>query len=696
MLKGNKKKKSPWIPPPGRTRHLSKITDKTKSANSTTSMYMTAHDMKGLDDETFDLGSLCSLASSGNSQGDKKVHLRSIKGELKIFHVHFRSLKRMSLFLNKYFITHKIENITLRDLNEKIDESVREIVFELDDLEFSVALVENNMDPQSKSEEYLRLVKTEENLLSKILDCYSKGVTIFEAVIQTHSVEDFNVMQQHQEALQKQLQSSEKKCASQNAMIKDFQRRLSILQGKTSTIESYKSNLEGTRAELQKQLAYKEAQIKYLSTELTKQVSNQHESRDHEELLEIIEKIKKNNQAEKTALKKAVKLQKSRTEDAKEAIEKLTRDLKERDKIMFSLASQRDQLKVQLTLAKNTSIEGKTEKHAMEIQNMKLQKELLANEASYKVQLKEMEDRLKEKTEQLRKAEQDNLNLQKELEKSIKTLEASTNKIKNLNSNADGFLQSQGDGKQNNTLDEVKNLITILKDTKDYFNNMKTNSIYTSAIEDETVPHGNTASDKNILNAVDEVKSHLLDLKNKWDSSAKPSENLELEQKFKDLQQIYEESSKQNEMLKKEIKQLKTSKFHTMPHLRSNESTSTYENDFATRSLQLELKLKTEENWRIKQREKDLEGQLEEVRQKLQREEMENIRLHKIEEDLKVKRNELSLLELKKEEESEKMRRKMGELQESLDKVTTDHTILKRYVEALRTSYVNVFGDSGK
>ncbi|GBM11383.1 hypothetical protein AVEN_249131-3 [Araneus ventricosus] len=75
--------------------------------------------------------------------------------------------------------------------------------------------------------------------------------------------------EEDQIALLNQLRESEQRCISQCAVVKDLERRLSIIQGKANTMESYKSTLEDTRTELQKQLSYKEAQIQYLTAELS-------------------------------------------------------------------------------------------------------------------------------------------------------------------------------------------------------------------------------------------------------------------------------------------------------------------------------------------------------------------------------------------------------------------------------------------
>ncbi|KFM66668.1 hypothetical protein X975_20278, partial [Stegodyphus mimosarum] len=92
---------------------------------------------------------------------------------------------------------------------------------------------------------------------------------------------------------------------SQEAIIKDLERRISVFQSKNSALESYKATLEEARSELQKQLSHKETQIKYFTNELA-QISKKKDNAGNERLIEIIEEIQVKAQDEKTALKKAV------------------------------------------------------------------------------------------------------------------------------------------------------------------------------------------------------------------------------------------------------------------------------------------------------------------------------------------------------------------------------------------------------
>ncbi|CAL1293564.1 unnamed protein product [Larinioides sclopetarius] len=356
-----KSKKAPWIPPPGKSQHSIKTTAKTKvEGSSTAEPCHPTTEMHSLEEDRFEEASLSSTSSFNRDPPDVNAHLHSIKQEIQLLTTHFISLKQISHFLVGIFNTFETEDETIKNLLTKILDEVKEFIFNLDDLEYSVTLVGNTISQEDRITEFQKVIKLKENLLSKLLGCYSNIITIYQTYIQKQSSARMSKNEEEQITLLNQLRDSEQRCISQSAVIKDLERRLSIIQGKANTMESYKSTLEDTRTELQKQLSYKEAQIQYLTTELS-QLSTKEKIDDNDRLLEIIEEIKKNAQAEKTALKKALKVQKSRAEKLEKLHAKSEKELEEKEKMLLDIAAQRDQLKLHLTVANNNIIEGKNQ-----------------------------------------------------------------------------------------------------------------------------------------------------------------------------------------------------------------------------------------------------------------------------------------------------------------------------------------------
>ncbi|GFY39278.1 tigger transposable element-derived protein 4 [Trichonephila inaurata madagascariensis] len=628
-------------------------------------------ELKNMEGDFSDTASFSSI-SSDKKPCELNANLQSIKQEVKLLNTHFASMKQIAQFLEGITTTFGIEGETIEGLLRRILDATKEFVFSSGDLEYGLTLVENTISPNKKTEEYLKVLKLKENMLSKMLGCYSTIVTIFQTLTQKRSSEFMSKTEKNQDLLRQQL------------------------KGKTNTMESYKSTLEETRAELVKQLSYKETQIQYLNAELNK-LSNNKNNDKKDELLEIIEHIKNNALAEKTALKKALKVQRLQSEKAEQSLLKSEKELKEKEKMLFDIAAQRDQLKLHLTIANNSIIEGKNQVEEIRHQNLKLQNELSEKEVNFKKELQRLTESLNEKSSLLDNSVKDKIKLEKKVIDVTADVELARKELKTLKSKlSDPNILSHNLGVENhgNALVDVKQLILLLQSTQEQLKNIKSSP--TSWAGGDNLHNENSADQvhKILLKAVEEIKQHLLELKNYCSNDLKENKKSELEIKLKELQKSFSACSKENEALKAEIEELKISKSYD-PVRRQNENYSRMtENDLSVKTLQMELKMKNEENWRLKQREKDLERQLEEVKDKLQKKEIENFKLFSLEEELKSRKNELALLEKKKEEESDRLLNRIKELQNALDEITGEHERLKRYVQDLRSSYLNVFGST--
>ncbi|GIY88908.1 uncharacterized protein CDAR_108211 [Caerostris darwini] len=649
-------------------------------------------DPKNMEGDILDVASLSSFSEDGPQE--LNIHLRSIKHEMKILITHFVSLKKISQFLVGIFGMSEIEDDTINNLLSKTLDEVKEFIFDFDDLEYSVTLVENTTSEVKKIEECQKVVKLKENLLSKLLGCYANIATIFQTISQKQSSNQMSKAQKDQDILQKQLQESEKKRQSQEAIIKDLENKLSILQGKVNTLESYKSTLEDEKKELESQLSLTQFEMQQYMSEI--QMAAEYISEIHKGKFPEIEAIKENAQAEKTALKKALKIKKQRIEKSEQLLEKLGKELKDKEKMLLDIATQRDKLKLHLTVANNSIIEGKNQAEEMKHQNLKLQNELSEKENELKRQLQEMSLSVIEKTAQLN----DSLQVKEKLEKSLAVmendLEVSKNEIKSLRSKyADANILSQNCDNLK-TLEDVRQLTSLLQSTQEYLKNIKSSPTHfkMGGGDAEVIENRSDMLSQNLLEAIEEVKEHLIDLKNQCSSFTKKDDrNPELETKLKEFQEKFVACSKEKDALMIEVEEMKNSRLHN-PSGQQNDNMYFPENDFSVKTLQVELRLKNEENWRLKQREKDLVHQLEEVKEKLQKKEIENVRLFSLEEELITRKNEIHLLERKKEEESERLLNRIKDLQKTLDETTTEYERLKHYVQDIRSSYLNVFGSS--
>ncbi|GBM11381.1 hypothetical protein AVEN_249130-1, partial [Araneus ventricosus] len=102
-------------------------------------------DMHSMEEDRFDVASLSSVSSFNKDPPDINAHLHSIKREIQLLTTHFVSLKQISQFLVGIFNMFETEDETIKNLLTKTLDEVKEFIFNLDDLEYSVTLVGNGI-----------------------------------------------------------------------------------------------------------------------------------------------------------------------------------------------------------------------------------------------------------------------------------------------------------------------------------------------------------------------------------------------------------------------------------------------------------------------------------------------------------------------------------------------------------------------
>ncbi|KFM66667.1 hypothetical protein X975_20277, partial [Stegodyphus mimosarum] len=152
-----------------------------------------------------DLVSLDSNAFSDEVQSISDIHLRSVKQDMTLLKVHFISLKTSSHFLHRFCYILAGEESSVRDLLNKVDESVKEFPFVFEDLECSLTLVENELNESRRKDEFNKLITNKDYLLSKILETYAKLVTCLETSLGKQNIADLSKLETELEYLKKTL-----------------------------------------------------------------------------------------------------------------------------------------------------------------------------------------------------------------------------------------------------------------------------------------------------------------------------------------------------------------------------------------------------------------------------------------------------------------------------------------------------------
>ncbi|XP_042895864.1 putative leucine-rich repeat-containing protein DDB_G0290503 isoform X3 [Parasteatoda tepidariorum] len=683
-----KQKKVHWIPP-GRTSKDYVPSKENKSKNSSAAIERLYS--KG---DSKEIESVSLNASSDESKDDSSIYLNDIKQQHRVLNLYYMSLRPVLQKHKRLIGNLNIQDDTIQELVSKVETELNNLFGSLEDLEFSISLFENALSESSHSGSLTQIIKTKDNLLKKLFDCYHDILHSFLVALEELNSRDTKELEKERDDFLKQYQAQEKKYRSQAAVVKDLERQLSILQGKYRAVEGYNTTLEDTKAEFQKMIHHKDVQIKNLTSELTKLSLKG----DDTKWIELLEEIEIKHETEKQALKKAMKAQKLAqklyNEDRKHQLKALEEEKEKKGKMLVNLADERDKLRVQMAMINNELVCARNSIEEIKSQNLKLQNKLSECEIDFRNQLQRESEVLKK---QLQEKEDNELKLKNTIKHLEEELSSTIKESEILKSRHDSIkaslLQAQNENSVDKVFDEVRSLTSLLQDTKEQFQNFKTPAAFSAGDNSKNEKNPDI---ENVVAMLQDMRREMLEIKrhdvprNQQDKSNES----ELLTKLEELRQELKATSEENLALKKQLKEMENSSTFSQYALDENYSTNDLESKFLTRDLKLQLALKSEEIQKYKQQKKNLESQLEEIKDKLHKKEMETIRLYSLEDELRSKKLELSLLEQRKQEESEKLLKRTKDLQEALDESTTKNELLSRHIDMLKVSLYNVFGES--
>ncbi|XP_071038704.1 outer dense fiber protein 2 isoform X2 [Parasteatoda tepidariorum] len=672
------------------TMHFSKLNvtyDVEKSKNSSAAIERLYS--KG---DSKEIESVSLNASSDESKDDSSIYLNDIKQQHRVLNLYYMSLRPVLQKHKRLIGNLNIQDDTIQELVSKVETELNNLFGSLEDLEFSISLFENALSESSHSGSLTQIIKTKDNLLKKLFDCYHDILHSFLVALEELNSRDTKELEKERDDFLKQYQAQEKKYRSQAAVVKDLERQLSILQGKYRAVEGYNTTLEDTKAEFQKMIHHKDVQIKNLTSELTKLSLKG----DDTKWIELLEEIEIKHETEKQALKKAMKAQKLAqklyNEDRKHQLKALEEEKEKKGKMLVNLADERDKLRVQMAMINNELVCARNSIEEIKSQNLKLQNKLSECEIDFRNQLQRESEVLKK---QLQEKEDNELKLKNTIKHLEEELSSTIKESEILKSRHDSIkaslLQAQNENSVDKVFDEVRSLTSLLQDTKEQFQNFKTPAAFSAGDNSKNEKNPDI---ENVVAMLQDMRREMLEIKrhdvprNQQDKSNES----ELLTKLEELRQELKATSEENLALKKQLKEMENSSTFSQYALDENYSTNDLESKFLTRDLKLALK--SEEIQKYKQQKKNLESQLEEIKDKLHKKEMETIRLYSLEDELRSKKLELSLLEQRKQEESEKLLKRTKDLQEALDESTTKNELLSRHIDMLKVSLYNVFGES--
>ncbi|VDI53027.1 outer dense fiber protein 2 [Mytilus galloprovincialis] len=552
------------------------------------------------------------------------------------------------------------------------------------------------------SSDSTRLSRHKDLLMEKMADFEATNKALRRILREQHEYEAAAIrLGEQRDVLLKKLADSDRRNERIHIELEDRDRHIRELRGQISaqreevaTLSGLQHSIEQTRAHLQKQLRQKEADCNRMAVQVrTVESSRAQDKIEIEHLTEMLAKAKDKAERDKEALKKATRVQKQRATKSHDALEQLNSQLLEKDAHHEELRSQLEQI------------------HPRYDKVCKEKSQILAENSALKTAFQSFMERYEEKTEISRrlgevealmdrvehssKSHTDTIVVElREKQQEVAYLKADNEKLKSSIATIEAkfrqadeeLVQLRGNLKQyENLVEEYKSQVKVrlhqrLQELEPLPEMLKSSELrlYESQERMNIYEKKNGESTKLIseLTAkVEHVTEQMDQMRNKWHDSQ--DENKLLGTKVDALERKLRDSEDHNRDMSTNIAKRDEALHQT--NLRLEEKVR--ENAGLTRQLENALT--------------DLRRQSENVRDKQgQKERTYQARITDLESQLSQARAEIAKVRREKEESERKFNSRLYDIKDRLEQSHSTNRSMQNYVQFLKNSYANVFGDS--
>ncbi|KAK3587189.1 hypothetical protein CHS0354_016885 [Potamilus streckersoni] len=530
-----------------------------------------------------------------------------------------------------------------------------------------------------------RLSKQKDMLLEKLADFDATNRTLRRLLRSQHKQEAAALqLSEQRDILMRKLADTDGanerlrlELIDKDRMITDLRCQLGSQKEKIIAMSGMQEAQENTRAHLQKQLRTKEADCNRMAVQIrTLESENAHHKIELEHLKELVAAAKEKADRDKEALKKATRVQKERATRSEDALEQMKVQILERDCRMEDMRSELEQLSAKYDRITKERSQISAENAALNTRLEELESLLDRVDQSSKSQVDELVGKLHEKTGDLSEVKLEN----DRLRSSIATIET---KFKQAD---EELLQLRAN------LKHYENLI------EEYKEQVK-NRLHHRLQELEPLPELLKSSELRLHETEDKVLSY--DRKNAENTKL----IAELTAKIEHVTQALEQTKEKCHNAQDEQRNMASRCDSLERRLRDSEdknremmaTLSKREENMHQNSLRLEEK--SRENASLT---RQLENALTDMRRlqdqnrdaASQKERAMQTRIMDLESQLSQTRAEIARVKREKEENERKFNSRLYDLKDRLEQSHSTNRSMQNYVQFLKNSYANVFGDS--
>ncbi|XP_052092017.1 outer dense fiber protein 2-like isoform X5 [Mytilus californianus] len=727
----------PWVPAPAKSSRSQKVTwqgpthrleinNPTRVEDLSTDEEEQVHDqMRGYEKKIDSLMTEVGTLKNEKSKGKRRVELQHTYKELEdkedmleaSKHVMAEQSRELDKTMDELTLTER-ENRLLRKSVELLADEKDEARYDTEVLgtereRLMKKLIETEMDGQAavkqigelrdalrRLREENRISSSDSNRLSRQKDLLLEKMADFEAtnkalrriLREQHEYEAAAIrLGEQRDVLLKKLADSDRRNERIHIELDDRDRHIRELRGQISaqrnkikdndeevaTLSGLQHSIEQTRAHLQKQLRQKEADCNRMAVQVrTVESSRAQDKIEIEHLTEMLAKAKDKAERDKEALKKATRVQKQRATKSHDALEQLSSQLLEKDAHVEELRSQLEQI------------------HPRYDKVCKEKSQILAENSALKTRLGEVEA-LMDRVEHSSKSHTDTIVVElREKQQEVAYLKADNEKLKSSIATIEAkfrqadeeLIQLRGNLKQyENLVEEYKSQVKVrlhqrLQELEPLPEMLKSSELRLYESQErmniyEKKNGENTKLISELTAKVEHVTEQMDQMRNKWHDSQ--DENKLLGTKVDALERKLRDSEDHNRDLSTNIAKRDEALHQT--NLRLEEKVR--ENAGLTRQLENALT--------------DLRRQSENVRDKQgQKERTYQARITDLESQLSQARAEIAKVRREKEESERKFNSRLYDIKDRLEQSHSTNRSMQNYVQFLKNSYANVFGDS--
>ncbi|XP_041370938.1 outer dense fiber protein 2-like isoform X2 [Gigantopelta aegis] len=748
----------PWVPPPGKTSRGSKsiswqgpthrleinptkdllITDLSTDEEERVHGQMQNYEKK-IDHLMSEVGSLKNEVELQNvlSEMEKKddllqqsqhviekqeLDLQDFQQELSVTERQNRLLRQsMDLLGNDFSSKRDLFRIERETLMKKLIEvemdgqAVSQQVRELRD-----SVLRLREEPRLSATDVKKLSNQKERLLEKMADFEATNQCLRLLLREQHQGEAvaLRVVEQKEVLIQK-LTDSERvnerlraKVIENEQHVRDVWKQVTAQKEEILAMRNIQTSMESTRAHLQKQLRQKEADCNRMAVQIRTIEGNTGQYRTEiEHLQSLLDKAKDKLTHDKESLKKATRAQKQRAERNEEALERLSAQLVERERLVAHLQSEIGQYDLKFESVDKERAVTQVENNALNTRIKELENLLDRVEENSKSQVDEISVRVHEKNTELstlrlendrlkssvinmeckfKQTEEEMVELRKNLKQYEKITEEYKDQMNKSRREADDTIvrlevKHQENGRLQHDSEVELELVKVrlqqrLQELEPLPELLRATELKLQCCNDQLLGYErkNTENTKLIAEFTAKVEhmSETLD-QMRGNFHGVQDENRTLLTKMDNLERKLCEVEEQNRELLATV--AKREEAIHQNNLRLEEKTR--ENASLTRQLENALS--------------DNRRQMEQARDRFAaKERTYQTRIVDLETQLSQLRSEIARTKREKEENERKFNSRLYDLKDRLEQCHSTNRSMQNYVQFLKNSYANVFGDT--